>query len=233
MVRSWRRTGTPAIFRPANGKDGEDMMDWPGVDETRVPPAHSGAGGPALSDFDLATAVRSDACVLFTGRKDTAESAAYLIHSLSGWRRGPFTVVDCGWPESVVESLLFGPAAESEPPTPAEPYPRMAQAGTILLQDVGRLGPAMQSKLADLPLRSRLDNRAAGAIATPADGFDLRTASAQGAGRHLRRPAVLSPERHPGAGSRKKGLTTSPRLQGSIQGSTAPLDRDSTKKSGS
>ncbi len=130
-------------------------MDWPGVDETRVPPAHSGAGGPALSDFDLATAVRSDACVLFTGRKDTAESAAYLIHSLSGWRRGPFTVVDCGWPESVVESLLFGPAAESEPPTPAEPYPRMAQAGTILLQDVGRLGSAMQSKLADLPLRSR------------------------------------------------------------------------------
>ncbi len=136
-----------------------DMMNWPSVDETPVSPAHSGADGLALSDFDLAAAVRSDACVLLTGKKDAVESAAYLIHSLSGWRRGPFTVVDCGWPEAVVESMVFGPAPDAEPPVPAEPYPRMAQAGTILLRDVGRLGPAMQSKLADLPLHLREPRR--------------------------------------------------------------------------
>ncbi len=130
-------------------------MDWPDVDEMPAALAHPGDAAPGLSDFDLATAVQSDACVLLTGKKDAVESAAYLIHSLSGWRGGPFTVVDCGLPESVVESLVLGTAAEAEPATPGEPYPRMAQAGTILLRDVGRLGPAMQSKLADLPLHSK------------------------------------------------------------------------------
>ena len=131
-------------------------MHWPDVDATPASLAHPGACEPALSDFDLATAVRSDACVLLTGKQDAVESTAYLIHSLSGWRRGPFTVVDCGLPEAVLESLILGTVEDTEPTAPAEPYPRMAQAGTILLRDVGRLGPAIQSKLAaDFPLQGR------------------------------------------------------------------------------
>ena len=102
-----------------------------------------------MSDFDLSSAVRSDACVLFTGKRDAAEAVAYRIHSLSGWRHGPFTVVDCARPEETVEPALFGGFTDTGSSAVREPHPRLAQAGTVLLQDVWRLGPTEQQRLAD------------------------------------------------------------------------------------
>ena len=134
-------------------------MDMADVDRELTSHLHSRAFGPALSSLDLRTAVQSDACVLLTGDEDAVQAAAHRIHSLSGWRHGPFTIVDCGWPEAMVESELFGAFADIEPPTPTEPYPRLAQSGTVLLQNVGRLGPAMQSKVADLLTRVRGSRR--------------------------------------------------------------------------
>lgn len=134
-------------------------MDMADVDRQLTSHLRSGAFGPALSGLDLRTAVQSDACVLLTGDEDAVQAAAYRIHSLSGWRHGPFTIVDCGWPEAMVESALFGAFADIEPPTPTEPYPRLAQSGTVLLQNVGRLGPAMQSKVADLLTQVRGSRR--------------------------------------------------------------------------
>jgi DNA-binding NtrC family response regulator len=130
-------------------------MDMADVNRELSSHLHGRTPSPALSGLDLRTAVQSDACVLLTGDEDAVQAAAYRIHSLSGWRHGPFTIVDCGWPEAMVESVLLGAFADMEPPTPAEPYPRLAQSGTVLLQDVGRLGAAMQSRVADLLVQLR------------------------------------------------------------------------------
>jgi two-component system NtrC family response regulator len=109
----------------------------------------------ALSDFDLASAVHSDACVLLTGKKNAVRAVAGRIHTLSGGRRGALTIVDCGGPEEIVERALFGVLAEAETATRPGRPPSAAEAGTILLQDVGRLGPSVQSKLAERLVRLR------------------------------------------------------------------------------
>jgi len=103
----------------------------------------------ALSEVDLTSAVHSDACVLLTGKKNAARAVAGRIHSLSGGRQGPLTIVDCGGPEEIVERALFGVLAEAESTTSPEPQPPLAQTRTVLLQDVGRLGPDVQSRLAE------------------------------------------------------------------------------------
>jgi DNA-binding NtrC family response regulator len=137
----------------------EDTMDMADVDRELTSQLHRRAPGPVLSGLDLRTAVQSDACVLLTGDENAVQTVAYRIHSLSGWRHGPFTVIDCGWPDARVESVLFDAFADTEPPTPAEPYPRLAQSGTVLLREVGRLGATMQSTLADLLVRLRGQRR--------------------------------------------------------------------------
>lgn len=107
----------------------------------------------ALSDLDLTSAIHSDACVLLTGKKSAVRAVAGRIHSLGGARQGPLTIVDCGGPEESVERALFGVLAECESTTP-EPHPS-AQAGTVLLQEVGRLGLTVQSRLAERLVRLR------------------------------------------------------------------------------
>jgi DNA-binding NtrC family response regulator len=108
-----------------------------------------------MSDIDLASAVQSDACVLLTGKKSAVRAVAGRIHTLGGGRRGALTIVDCGGPEEIVERALFGVLADAETAArPGRPSPA-AQAGTILLQDVGRLAPNVQSKLAERLVRLR------------------------------------------------------------------------------
>ena len=124
-------------------------MDIPNGNPKQGPRPESGGPAPALFELDLMGAVRTDACVLLTGREDAARTLAYKIHSLSGWRHGPFTIVDCARPGEAVERDLVGLFSETEPPSATEPYPRLAQAGTVLLQNVGRLAPTVQSRIAD------------------------------------------------------------------------------------
>jgi DNA-binding NtrC family response regulator len=87
--------------------------------------------------------------MLLTGKEEAVRSLAYQIHSLSGWRHGPFTIVDCALPGETVERELFGLLGETESSTAPEPYPRLAQSGTVLLQNVGRLPPTVQTRIAD------------------------------------------------------------------------------------
>jgi len=61
---------------------------------------------PTIPWLDLSHAVRSDACVLFTGDEETAEVLARRVHVLSGWRQGPFVPVDCGQPADALEASL-------------------------------------------------------------------------------------------------------------------------------
>jgi DNA-binding NtrC family response regulator len=103
---------------------------------------------PTVPDIDLSHAVRSDACVLFTGDEDTAELLARRLHRLSGWRQGPFVAVDCGMPPASLESHLFQLLDIEETRTEG-PRPMPAQSGTIFLRDVGRLPWALQLRLSE------------------------------------------------------------------------------------
>jgi DNA-binding NtrC family response regulator len=120
----------------------------PTVNRNLLPRIDRGVRGSVMTELELTSAARSDACVLLTGKKDAVRAVARRIHSLSGWRQGPMTIVDCGWPEKMVERVLSA-FAETRSSASGEPRPRRAQAGTVLLQDVWRLGPALQSRLAD------------------------------------------------------------------------------------
>jgi DNA-binding NtrC family response regulator len=107
-------------------------------------------GMAPLSDLELSGAAQTDACLLVTGRRDAAQSVAYRIHCMSGWRHGPFIVMDCGWPDAALEERLFAvwPGTNAKDPE-GLPHARLAQAGTVLLQEVGRLSPSFQVRLAD------------------------------------------------------------------------------------
>ncbi len=65
---------------------------------------------PSIPDIDLSHAVRSDACVLFTGdqRQPRSSHAASMGSAAGG--KGPFVAVDCGQPEASLESHLVQPA---------------------------------------------------------------------------------------------------------------------------
>lgn len=103
-----------------------------------------------LPDPDIAYAARTDACILLTGAKTAARALARRIHNMSGWRHGPFVVVDCGWPEGLLDARLFDPLTSNGiSMSDTGPQPRRAQAGTIFLQDVDRLETALQARLAD------------------------------------------------------------------------------------
>jgi DNA-binding NtrC family response regulator len=104
---------------------------------------------PTVPDIDLSHAVRSDACVLFTGDEETAEVLARRVHVLSGSRHGPFVPVDCGQPIDPLASHLFELLnVEGSGPLDS-PRPTPSQSGTIFLQDVGRLPRPLQLLLSD------------------------------------------------------------------------------------
>ena len=104
---------------------------------------------PSALEIDLSHAVRSDACVLFTGDHETAELLARRLHRLSGWRQGPFIAVDCGLPEASLESCLFDVLEVEKVGTDDSPWATPAQSGTVFLRDIGRLPPSLQERLSE------------------------------------------------------------------------------------
>lgn len=108
------------------------------------------AAPPGLSKFDLTGAVRTDACVLLTGRDDAVRALAYRIHRLSEWREGPFTIVDCGAPAELVERTLAEAFGER-----SAPVSQNRRGGTLLLHDVAQLEASAQRGLADRLARMR------------------------------------------------------------------------------
>jgi len=104
---------------------------------------------PTVFDLDLSQAVRSDACVLFTGDVGTAEMLARRVHGLSGWRQGPFVAVDCGEREDLLEPHLFTLLDIETPKSLESPSPTPSQSGTIFLRDIGRLPRPLQTRLSE------------------------------------------------------------------------------------
>jgi transcriptional regulator with PAS, ATPase and Fis domain len=101
---------------------------------------------------DLARRVaKVDSTVLITGESGSGkERVARLVHAESTRAAGPFVAVNCGAiTETLLESELFGHArgaftgATQDRPGLFE----AANSGTLLLDEVGEISPAMQVKL--------------------------------------------------------------------------------------
>jgi DNA-binding NtrC family response regulator len=104
----------------------------------------------ALDNEDIACAARTTACVLFSGIR-TAITLAERIHQESGWRWGPFEVINCGAGDAVMDRVLFARLQDDLWPVESElPVLRLLQPGTLFLEEVGRLSPIAQMKLRDL-----------------------------------------------------------------------------------
>lgn len=108
---------------------------------------------PALGETIAAArlAARSDSTVLLTGESGTGkELFAHAIHNASRRRNGPFITVNCAAvPEHLLESEFFG--YEKGAFTGATRRKlgmfELAQDGTILLDEIGEMNLALQSRL--------------------------------------------------------------------------------------
>ena len=99
----------------------------------------------------LTDIAQSEACVLISGETGTGKDmVARAIHGLSKKKSGPFLAVNCSaLAESLLESELFGHEKGSfTGATQSRPGRfEMAQDGTLLLDEIGELKPALQVKL--------------------------------------------------------------------------------------
>jgi sigma-54 specific flagellar transcriptional regulator A len=113
----------------------------------------------------------SGASVLILGESGTGkEVVARYIHDLSG-RDGPFVAVNCGAiPDQLLESELFGHERGAFTGAVARRTGRFEQAarGTIFLDEIGDMPPAMQVKLLRV-LQERVIDRIGGMESIPVD----------------------------------------------------------------
>ena len=105
-----------------------------------------------LKIFDMIDSVADTrATVLITGESGTGKSlVARAIHRRSGRRDKPFVEVACGaLPETLLESELFGHAAGAFTGAIGEKLGKfkLADEGTIFLDEISTASPAMQVKL--------------------------------------------------------------------------------------
>jgi DNA-binding NtrC family response regulator len=97
---------------------------------------HSELSAARDLDLEIIGLASPEVCILLTGQSAPAMRHARRIHSLGRGRPGRFKVVSCGWPESLLEEQLFHAL-------------RPGSSGTLFLEEVGRLSPALQDRLLD------------------------------------------------------------------------------------
>ncbi len=93
----------------------------------------------------------TESTVLLTGKSGTGkELAARMLHNLSPRHKYPFIAVNCAAiTETLLESELFGHEKGAFTGAVARKRGRfeLAEKGTIFLDEIGEMSPAMQSKL--------------------------------------------------------------------------------------
>jgi len=102
--------------------------------------------------FDLLPQIAdSTSGVLISGGSGTGkELFARAIHDLSPRREKPFVAINCGaLPDTLLESELFGyeAGAFTDAKRPKPGRFRLAHGGTLLLDEIGDVSPAMQVRL--------------------------------------------------------------------------------------
>ncbi len=102
--------------------------------------------------FDLMPLVaESDSTVLIEGPSGTGkELFARALHQLSRRQQQPFVAINCGaLPDTLLESELFGYKAGAFTDARKDKPGRfaLAEGGTILLDEIGDISPAMQTRL--------------------------------------------------------------------------------------
>lgn len=102
--------------------------------------------------FEILPAIAaSPSTVLILGETGTGkELMARALHSLSSCRQGPFIAVNCGaLPDTLLESELFGYRAGAFTGATKDKPGRftLARGGTIFLDEIGEVSPALQVRL--------------------------------------------------------------------------------------
>jgi DNA-binding NtrC family response regulator len=130
----------------SEGTGGEHVMHSTPVEDQRG--RTEGLSDNCL-DSQLIAACHTDAPVLFTGGADAAESVARDIHESSGWRDGPFVVVDCSTSERDVDTLLSSLLSQDVNQDEFDgPGVRRSQDGVVFFREVGVLSPSARAKVA-------------------------------------------------------------------------------------
>jgi len=112
-----------------------------------------GTRDPQLSEIVsmLPQIAQSDSTVLLLGESGTGKEVfARAIHKLSQRSAGPFVAVNCGaLPEHLMESELFGYKSGAFTDARKDKPGRfaLAEAGTLLLDEIGDLPYSMQAKI--------------------------------------------------------------------------------------
>jgi len=129
--------------------------------------------------FDLVQRIaNARTTVLVTGESGTGkERIARAIHDASDRRSAPFLVVNCGAiPEALIEAELFGHEKGAFTGAIASRLGifREAAGGTVLLDEIGELAPALQVKL----LRVLQERKVRGVGASAEVSIDVRVLAA-------------------------------------------------------
>jgi len=122
-------------------------VESPGIEQRLL-----GSSPPFLEMLELArAAAESEATLLIRGESGTGkELVAELIHSCSARRDGPFVKVNCGAiPAPLLEAELFGHerGAFTDARRARKGRFELANGGTIFLDEIGDMPPALQVKL--------------------------------------------------------------------------------------
>jgi DNA-binding NtrC family response regulator len=138
-----------AVLKPTPASEPEtDALAW----RDEHAPAMLGGDPAMLPALSMLAKVAETRCtVLITGESGTGkELAARSLHAGSARAKKPFVAVNCAAiPANLVESELFGHARGSFTGATNTRLGRFAQAdgGTILLDEIGEMEPAVQAKL--------------------------------------------------------------------------------------
>jgi transcriptional regulator with PAS, ATPase and Fis domain len=139
-----------------------------------LPQDDFGTRDPHLSEIVrmLPQIAQSDSTVLLLGESGTGKEVfARAIHKLSQRSAGPFVAVNCGaLPEHLMESELFGYKSGAFTDARKDKPGRfaLADAGTLLLDEIGDLPYAMQAKILRA-LQERAFEPLGGVETVPAD----------------------------------------------------------------
>ena len=154
----------------------------------------------------LETVAATSSTVLITGETGTGkELAARAIHHNSPRRANRFVAINCSAiPETLLEAELFGHVRGAFTGAVGTRQGRLEQAhkGTLFLDEVGTMSPALQAKLLRV-LQEREFERVGDSHTDqdrrPRDRRDAFRPREDGRRRHVPRGSVLPPQRDPRA----------------------------------